>query len=155
MDAVIKAAFIYLFLLVVFRLAGRRSLSEMTTFDLLLLLIVSETTQQAMVGDDHSVTRAVVLIVTFVMIDVGLSLLKQRSDTLEKFMEGTPVVLVENGRPIKRTMDKERVGEEDILEVARVTRGVMSLDQIKFAVLERSGKISIITAKRVNTGETS
>jgi hypothetical protein len=102
MDAVLRVALIYGFLLLVFRLAGRRSLSEATTFDLLMLLIISETTQQAMVDDDHSVTQACILILTLVGLDLGLSLLKDRSKRLEKLLDDVPGAARERRADVSR-----------------------------------------------------
>ena len=144
MDAVLRAAAIYAFLLVLFRIAGKRSLSESTTFDLVLLLIVGEATQQALLGNDFSITNALLVILTLVGLDIGMSLWKQRSPQLEKWVEGVPLVIVENGQPLKDRMDKARVDESDILEAARTLQGLERMDQIKYAVLERSGGISII-----------
>jgi uncharacterized membrane protein YcaP (DUF421 family) len=144
MESVVRGLITYLFLLVVFRVAGKRTLSETTNFDLVLLLIISETTQQAMVNDDHSMTNGAILILTLVAVDIGLSLLKQSSPAAEKWLDGTPLVIVKDGRPLKDRMDQERVDEEDVLEAAREQEGLESLDQIKFAVLERSGRISVV-----------
>lgn len=144
MDAVLRAAAIYAFLLVLFRIAGKRSLSESTTFDLVLLLIVGEATQQALLGNDFSITNALLVILTLVGLNIGMSLWKQRSPQLEKWVEGVPLVIVENGQPLKDRMDKARVDESDILEAARTLQGLERMDQIKYAVLERSGGISII-----------
>jgi hypothetical protein len=109
MDTIIRAAAIYAFLFIVFRISGKRSLSDITTFDFVLLLIIAETTQQALIGDDFSIITAVVLISTLFVIEISLTLLKQRSPSLDKFLEGEPVVLVENGRPLKERMDLERI----------------------------------------------
>lgn len=144
MDAVLRAAAIYAFLLVLFRIAGKRSLSESTTFDLVLLLIVGEATQQALLGNDFSITNALLVILTLVGLNIGMSLWKQRSPQLEKWVEGVPLVIVENGQPLKDRMDKARVDESDILEAARTLQGLERMDQIKYAVLERTGGISII-----------
>lgn len=144
METVLRAAAIYLFLLIVFRVAGNRSLAQITTFDFVLLLIVSEATQQGLLGNDFSVTNALLTIVTLVGIDIGLSLWKQRSPRMEKLIEGVPLIIVEDGRLLKDRMDKERVDADDILTAAREIHGLERLDQIKFAVLERSGGISII-----------
>lgn len=144
MEGAIRVIAMYLMLLVVFRLAGKRTLSDATTFDLLLLLIISETTQGALVRDDHSFTHAAVMILTFIAANVGMSAWKQRSRAVARVLEGEPVLLVDRGRPLRRAMDKERVDEDDILEAARETRGLERLDQIKYAVLERTGRISII-----------
>jgi uncharacterized membrane protein YcaP (DUF421 family) len=148
MDSVLRVVVMYLFLLVVFRLAGNRTLGEATTFDLMLLLIISETTQQAMVDDDHSMTHAFLLILTFVTLNVGMSLLKQRSKAADLVIEGAPVILVEHGTLLKDRMEKVRVDEEDILEAARENLGIAHMDQIDYAVLERTGRIAIIPRGR-------
>jgi len=142
--SVLRAAAVYGFLLVLVRISGRRTLASMTTFDFILVLIISEATQNAMLGDDMSMTNGFLVITTLVVIDIGLSLWKQRSPRLEKWIEGVPTVLVENGRPLKDRMDKARVDASDIMQAARELQGVDRMDQIKFAVLERSGIITII-----------
>ena len=148
MDSVIRGAAVYLFCLLIFRIAGKRSLAEVTTFDLVLLLIISETTQEAMVNNDHSVTHAVLLIITLVGLDVLLSLIKQRWAKFEKVLEDVPLIILENGLPIKERLDKSRVDETDILEAARKLQGLERLEQIKYAVLERDGEISIIPREK-------
>lgn len=144
MDAILRAAAIYIVLLIMFRIAGRRTLSEMTAFDFVLLLIIGESTQQALLGEDFSLTNAFIVIVTLLTLDVGISLWKQRSPRANRLIEGVPTVLVENGRPLTALMDKARVREDEILEAARRLQGLERMDQIKFAVLEVSGGISII-----------
>lgn len=144
MEAIIRAVAMYLFLLVVFRVTGRRTLGESTTFDLLLLLVISETTQQAMVGEDHSMTYAFLLIITFLAVNVLLSVVKQYSHRVERVLEDVPLIIVEHGRPLKDRMDRARVDEADVLEAAREVSGVERLDQIKYAVLETNGGITII-----------
>jgi uncharacterized membrane protein YcaP (DUF421 family) len=144
MESVIRGAITYLFLMLVFRIAGKRTLSETSTFDLVLVLIISETTQQAMVDGDHSMTNGALLILTLIGCDILLSLLKQWIPPLETALEGTPVILLREGKPLKDRMNRERVDEEEILEAARQQRGLERLDQVKYAVLERGGKINII-----------
>ena len=144
MDLVIRGVAVYLFLLLVFRVSGKRSLRNATTFDFVLLLIVAETTQQALVGDDASVTGAFLLIVVLVGTDILLSLVKRWSPRIDRLLEGQPLVIVRNGVPLRKRMHIERVDEEDVLSAARETRGLDSIDQIKRAVLERNGAISVI-----------
>jgi len=144
MEPLLRVGAVYLFLLLVFRISGKRTLAETTPFDLLMILVISETTQQAMVDEDHSITHAFLLITTFVSIDIGLSLIKQRSKRVARLLEDVPLVIVEHGRLLKDRMDRSRVDEEDVLEAARELRGLERLEQIKYAVLERNGKISII-----------
>jgi uncharacterized membrane protein YcaP (DUF421 family) len=144
MDSVLRAAAIYLVLLVIFRISGKRSLAQITTFDFILLLIVGEATQQALLGENFSLTNAFVVIVTLVGFDIGLSLLKPHVPGLERWLDGLPLVIVEDGKPLKERMDKARVDESDVLTAARELQGLERMDQIKYAVLERSGGISII-----------
>jgi uncharacterized membrane protein YcaP (DUF421 family) len=144
MESVLRAAAIYIVLLIVFRIAGRRTLSEMTSFDFVLLLIIGESTQQALLGEDFSLTNALIVIVTLLTLDIAISIWKQRSSGAERFIEGVPTVLVDNGKPLKHLMDKARVRDDEILEAARQTQGLERMDQIKYAVLEVSGGISII-----------
>jgi uncharacterized membrane protein YcaP (DUF421 family) len=108
------------------------------------LLIVAETTQQALTGQDYSITNSFLLIVTLIGLDIGLSLVKQRSKKVEQWLDNVPLVIVENGKPFKERMDKARIDEEDILNAARMHQGLERMDQIKYAALERSGGISII-----------
>jgi uncharacterized membrane protein YcaP (DUF421 family) len=135
---------VYFFLLLVFRVAGRRTLSEMTTFDLVLLLILSETTQGALVADDHSLTNAALLVITLVGTNIILSVLKLNFPGLEKWLDGRPFVIVENGRCLKDRMTRARVDEGDVMEAAREKHGLEKMEQIKFAILERGGVITII-----------
>ena len=144
MDSIFRAAAVYVFVWLVLRVAGKRTLTEATTFDLVLLLIISETTQQAMIDSDHSVTNAFLLIVTLVGIDVMTSIWKQRSRTVAKVMDGVPLIILEDGRLLEDRARQVRVEEADVLLAARQAHGLERLDQIKYAVLERSGGISII-----------
>ena len=144
MDSVIRAAVVYFMLLVVFRLAGNRSIGQITAFDFVLLLIISESIQQAMITSDFSLTNAFLIIVTLVGLDIMMSLWKQRSKRLERILDGVPVLLIENGKLNKHIMNKERVDEGDILAAAREKIGIERIDQIKHAVVEANGAISII-----------
>jgi uncharacterized membrane protein YcaP (DUF421 family) len=146
MESVIRGVIVYVFLLLVFRISGKRTLSEATAFDLVLLLIISETTQQAMVNNDHSMTNGALLILTLIGTDIFLSVAKQRLPVLDPFLDGSAVILVRDGKPIEERMNRERVDLNDILEAARLQRGLENLNQIKLAVLERGGDISIVPA---------
>jgi uncharacterized membrane protein YcaP (DUF421 family) len=144
MESVVRVVAMYLFLMLVFRLSGKQTLGEATTFDLLMLLVISETTQQAMVDDDHSMTNAFLLVLTFVAMNIGLSLWKQRSRSVDKMIDDVPLLIMTDGKPMQDRMDKERVDVTEILEAARRAHGLERLEQIKYAVLERNGKISVV-----------
>lgn len=148
MDSVLRATAIYLALLVLFKIAGRRSLAEITTFDFVLLMIIGEATQQALLGDDFSLTNALMVIVTLIAIDVGLSLLKQRSQWVSQLIDGGPTIIVEDGRILQGRLRHARLIEADIMEAARSSQGIETLEQIKFAIIERNGKISVIAKEQ-------
>src|SRR5690606_39636474 len=147
MDSVIRGVAVYAVLLVVMRLAGRRTLSELTPFDFVLLLIIAETTQQALLGDDFSIVNSVVLIVTLCAIDILLSYAKQASPRVERVLDGVATVLISRGEPDQRALRRARVNLDDVMDAAREQHGLERLDQVKFAVLEVGGNISIIPAE--------
>ncbi len=147
-NPVVRGVVIYLFLLLVFRISGKRSLSQTTTFEFVLLLVVGEATQQALLGDDFSVTNALLLIITLMGINRLMSWLKERSSRFEDVMESMPLILVDNGTLLTDRMKKVRVDEKDILEAARILYGLEQVEQIKYAVLERNGVVSIIPQEK-------
>ena len=144
METVVRALCTYFFLLVVLRIGGRRTLGEMSAFELVILLIISETTQQAMVDSDPSMTNAAIAIVTLVSASLGMSLLKQRWPGVQTVAEGRPVMLIENGELKDEALKEARIGVDEILVAARSSQGLERLSQIKHAVLEAGGGISII-----------
>jgi uncharacterized membrane protein YcaP (DUF421 family) len=144
MTTVFRTAAVYVLLLVTFRLLGRRSLAQITMFDFALLLIISETTQQAMTADDGSITGCMLCVLTLVVLDLALSLLKGRFPRFARQVEGLPLVVVEDGVPLRERMRAARIDEDDVLTAARASQGVGRMDQIQYAVLERSGGISVI-----------
>lgn len=144
MEAILRAIAIYLFLMILFRISGRRSLGDITTFDFVLLLIISEATQQAMLGENFSLTNGFLVILALVAFDIAMSLLMRRFPSLSAWVQGKPLIIVDDGRPLRDLMRKARVEEDDILTAARITQGLERMDQIKYAVLERSGGISIV-----------
>ncbi|HSC82387.1 MAG TPA: YetF domain-containing protein [Pseudomonas sp.] len=145
MDSVLRAAAIYLALMVLFKIAGRRSLSDLTSFDLVLLMIIGEATQQALLGEDFSWINAVLVIATLIALDVGFSLAKLGSTRLARVLEGNTTLVVEHGRFLPQRMRHARLTEEDVMESARSSQGLEQVSQIKYAMVERKGKISIIT----------
>lgn len=148
MESVIRAGAVYFIMLVIFRLAGNRSIAQLTAFDFVLLLIVSEAIQQAMITSDSSLTNAFLLVLTLVGLDIMMSLWKQRSPRVEKILDGVPVLIMENGKLHHDRMKRERVDEGDILASARERHGVERLDQVKHALVEATGGISVIPQKR-------
>jgi uncharacterized membrane protein YcaP (DUF421 family) len=144
MDSIISGLAIYVFLLVLFRFTGNRSLAQITTFDAVLILIIAEAVQEAMIGDDRSMTNAGLLIVTLLGFDVLLSFVSVRSRTFEKVVNDLPTLLIDDGVLLRERMMSVRVSEDDIMENARAHFGVENVDQVKYAVLERNGSITVI-----------
>lgn len=144
MDAVLRAVAMYAILMLLFRVTGKRTLAQITTFDFVLLLVIGEATQQALLGNDFSITVAVLVIATLLVVDVGFDYLSQIFPRLTPILEDVPLVLVNEGQVIDRHLKKSRISSEDILEAAREKQGLERMDQIKYAVLERTGSISII-----------
>ncbi|HEX6983624.1 MAG TPA: YetF domain-containing protein [Balneolaceae bacterium] len=143
MELILRAFFIYLFILLIFRMAGKRTLSQLTTFDFILLLVVGEATQQALLNDG-SITEALLLIGTLVTLDVIFAFFSERWPLFDKIANGVPLIILKNGNPLIERMEKENIEMGDILEAARKKQGLESIEQIKYAVLEKDGKISII-----------
>jgi uncharacterized membrane protein YcaP (DUF421 family) len=141
---VVRAVGMYVFILVLFRVMGKRTLAEVTAFDFIVLLIMSETTQQAMTGNDFSVTNGAILVLTLVMLQRFSDWVAKRSQRADNVLNDLPVVIVEDGRPVDEWMRRNGLSEEEVLEEARQSQGIGSMDEIKYAVLERNGGISVI-----------
>lgn len=147
MDSIVRAAVVYIFLLLVFRVSGKRTIAQITTFDLVLTLVISEAVQQAMITNDYSVANAMLLVITLVGLDILISVLKEHSPAVSKFVDGTPLVIIEDGRLHRDRMARARIDEDDVLSAARELQGLERLEQIKYAVVEVSGGISIVPWK--------
>lgn len=148
MESVLRGAAVYVIVLVFVRLSGRRTLAELTPFDFVLLLIIAETTQQALLGDDFSITNAAVLIVTLFLIDIVLSRFKSGFPVLGKALDGVPTVLVRDGKIDRHALRRSRVTEEEIMVAARHQQGLENIGEVKHAVLETDAGISIIPRRK-------
>jgi uncharacterized membrane protein YcaP (DUF421 family) len=146
MEPVLRALGCYLLLLIVVRLSGKRGLAQVTIFDFILLLLISQTVGQALIGDDSSLTTAAVITVTLVVVNRGNDAAAHRWADMSHVLEDAPLVLIENGEVHDDRMAHMKIRLDDVLETARLNEGVERLEQIKHAILERSGAISIIPA---------
>jgi uncharacterized membrane protein YcaP (DUF421 family) len=144
MESFMRGASVYFVLLILFRLAGRRTLAQLTNFDFVLLLIIGEAVQNGLLGNDFSLTNAFLTVLTLISLDIVFSLFKQYVPTLEKIADGVPFIIVDHGKMLEDRMNRSRVDAGDVLEAAREKMGLERMDQIKYAVLEKSGEISII-----------
>jgi uncharacterized membrane protein YcaP (DUF421 family) len=141
---VLHTGAIYLLLLLIFRVSGRRTLAETSSFDLVLLLIIGETTQQAMVGADDSVPGAAIAILSLVSLDMGITYLKKIFPPFDRLIEGYPILLIHEGERRPLAMKANGMDDEDIKEAARLSHGLGDVKEIRQATLERDGKISIV-----------
>ena len=144
MDVVLRAAVIYVFLFVLMRLIGRRELSQLQPFDVLLLVVLGDLITQGALQSDMSLTGAGLAAGTFALMTVGTSFLAYRFRRLRPVLEGEPLVIVTDGKVVEQNLSRERLTIEDIQEEARAN-GIGSLNDVRWAVLETTGRISFIS----------
>jgi uncharacterized membrane protein YcaP (DUF421 family) len=147
MNTAIRAIAIYFALMLILRSSGKRTLAQITVFDFVLILMLGDATQQALLGDDYSITTGVLAIACLVALDMTLAYIKPRLPRLDRIIDGMPLVIVEDGKPLRDRMTQCRVDDDDVMAAAREKQGLERMDQIKYAVLERSGGISIIPVR--------
>jgi uncharacterized membrane protein YcaP (DUF421 family) len=143
MDIVLRAYVLYVFVVFVMRVIGRRELSSMTPFDLVLLIILGDAIQQGLTQDDYSVTGAILAVATMATMQVFTSYLSFRSRTARKILEGEPIVVVERGQLVEHNLVRERMTADEIAEEMRQQQ-ISSLDQVEWGILEANGSISFI-----------
>src|ERR671930_569773 len=119
MDIVLRAVFLYAFVVFVMRVIGRRELSSMTPFDLVLLIILGDAIQQGLTQDDYSVTGAILAVATIATLQVFTSYLSFKSRRARRVLEGDPLVLVERGQIVQHNLQRERMSEDDVAEEMR------------------------------------
>jgi uncharacterized membrane protein YcaP (DUF421 family) len=143
MDIALRGIVIYGFIYLLTRVIGRRELSSLEPFDLILLIILGDTVQQGLTQDDYSITGAVIAVGAIAAMQVLTSWLSWKFKPLRPVLEGEPIVIVEDGKPIEANLKRERLAVEEVLAEARQNQ-IESLDKIQWAVLETSGNISFI-----------
>ena len=144
MDIVIRATVAYLFILFLMRVINRRELSSMEPSDVILLVVIGDLVQNGVTQSDYSVTGIVLAAGTIGTLATLTAYVTFKSSRIRNVVEGEPVILVEDGKPIERNMKNERLRLEEVMEQARLQQGVEQLDDVKWAVLETSGSISIV-----------
>ena len=144
MDLVLRAIFLYFFVFAITRVIGRRELSQLAPFDIILLIVAGDAIQQGLTQDDYSLTGAVLVVGTFAILQLITSYSSFRIERLRPLLEGEPIVIIQNGEILDRNLKRERLTKEEVAEEARQQQ-ISSLDQVEWAVLENSGKISVLT----------
>jgi uncharacterized membrane protein YcaP (DUF421 family) len=142
-DLVARTVVIFFFILIVTRAVGRRELSSLEPFDLILLVVIGDLVQQGVTQSDYSMTGAIVVVSTIALLTVAMSYLSFRFRGLRPVLEGEPLVLLEDGRPIERNLRRERITVEELAAAAREQQ-IGSLEAVHLAVLETSGHISFL-----------
>jgi uncharacterized membrane protein YcaP (DUF421 family) len=143
MDIVLRTIVVFAVLLVLTRVIGRRELSSLQPFDLILLIILGDAVQQGLTQDDYSLTGAFLVIFTFAVLQVAVSWIGYKFPRARPVLEGEPIIVVQDGKLIERNLRRERLTEDEIAEEARCN-GIAHLAQVRWAVLETNGKISFI-----------
>jgi uncharacterized membrane protein YcaP (DUF421 family) len=144
MDLVLRAAFVFFLILVVTRAVGRRELSSMEPFDLILLVVIGDLVQQGVTQSDYSLTGATTVIATLAVLTVVTAYLSFRVRALRPILEGNPVVLVADGEILDRNLRRQRLTREELRAEAR-QQGIGSMSDVRFAILETNGKISFLS----------
>ncbi len=146
MDIVIRIAFIFFFLMIALRLMGKRELSKMSAFELVMLMLIPELFQQAAVKDDDAMTTAVIATCTLLTLVLATSIASHLSKKVHEVVSGTPTVLVKDGEYLIQNMNKERIAPDELLAEMQKA-GYERLEQLRWAILEDDGKIALIPAE--------
>jgi uncharacterized membrane protein YcaP (DUF421 family) len=143
MDIVLRAVVVYVFVLILTRVVGRRELSTLEPFDLILLVMIGDLVQQGVTQNDFSVTGSFLAVGTIGVLTVLFSYLPWRFQVLRPVLEGVPAILMQNGDVVEKNLKRHRLTQEEIAAAARV-QNIGSLSQVRWAVLETNGQISFI-----------
>jgi uncharacterized membrane protein YcaP (DUF421 family) len=142
-DLTLRAVALFCFVYLLMRIIGRRELSSLEPFDLILLIVIGDAIQQGLTQDDYSVTGALIVVGTFGVLQIFVSFLSYKFPRLRPALDGEPIVVVQDGAPIERNLKRERLTVQEIMVEARQQQ-IASMDGIAWAVLETNGKISFI-----------
>jgi uncharacterized membrane protein YcaP (DUF421 family) len=138
---------VYLFILLMFRLLGKRQVAQMTPFDLVVLMMLSNVMQNAMIGNDNSLTGGLVGGASLLLVNWALTRVSASNRFLQRKIEGDPALLVHHGHVIEGALRREGLSREDLLANLR-TQGVFNIEDVRAAVLENSGRLSVLKAEK-------
>ena len=140
---VLRACAIYLLVMVLVRVSGKRAVGQFTPFDLVLLILIGNAVQNGINGGDDSLTGAAIMATTLIALNYGIAFVTSRNRKVEKFVEGVPVVLARNGKLFDHVLRRELVSREDFREALRMN-GVEDVSEVELALLETNGSISVV-----------
>ena len=144
MDVVLRASVAFLFVLLLTRVVGRRELSSLQPFDLILLVMIGDLVQQGVTQNDYSVTGMLLAGTTIALLTIAISFTSYKLPSIRPVLDGEPVIVVEDGSPIERNLARNRITLEELQAAARL-EGIASIEEVRWAVLETSGQISFVT----------
>jgi uncharacterized membrane protein YcaP (DUF421 family) len=142
-EIVLRTAIVYLFLVVVLRLSGKREVGQLSILELIVILIISDAVQNSMVGENTTVWGGLVAVLTLLALDKGIGLVTNRSRRARRALEGEPRLLVRDGRLLERALQEEKVDAEAVRAAVR-HQGLARIEDVRLAVLETDGSISVI-----------
>ena len=140
---VLRACAIYVLVMVLVRVSGKRAVGQFTPFDLVLLILIGNAVQNGINGGDDSLTGAAIMATTLIALNYGVAFMTSRNRKVEKFVEGVPVVLARNGKLFDHVLRRELVSREDFREALRMN-GVEDVSEVELALLETNGSISVV-----------
>ena len=142
-EIVLRTAIVYLFLVLILRVTGKREVGQMSILELIVILVISDAVQNSMVGENTTIWGGIVAVITLLVMDRGIKTLVGRSSHARHFVVGEPRLLVRDGRLLEKALREEGIDAEDVRAAARA-HGVARVDDVRLAVLETDGTISII-----------
>ena len=142
-EHIVRGVLVYVFLFVLLRLVGKKHVGELAPFDLLVLLILSETVQNSLVGDDTSLIGGLISAATLLILAYGISILTFSSKRLERAIEGTPKILIRHGHRRAAELQRQRITKAELLEALR-NHGCANITDVRVAILENDGTITVI-----------
>jgi len=148
-EKVVRSVVVYGFLLIAFRLSGKRQLGQMTPFDLVVLLIISNVVQNAVIGNDNSLGGGLIGATTILLVNGAVAYVGFRFPRADRVLEHSPTLLVRNGRIIRANLRREALTRRDLRGALR-HHGIISLREIRYAFLEEDGHVSVVTRRSTN-----
>jgi len=146
-EKLVRSVVVYLFLLVAFRLCGKRQLGQLSAFDLVVLLIISNVVQNAVIGNDNSLGGGLIGATAILLLNLVVAYVTFRFRRADRVVEHSPTLLVRHGRVLRDNLRRERLGPRDLRAALR-HHGVVSIRDIRYAFLEEDGHVSVITGRR-------
>lgn len=144
LEIVGRSVVVYLFIVIAIRIAGKKELAQLSVIDLVFILLISNSVQNAMVGPDNSLLGGIIAAASLFLVNIILKFISYRFKKASKFIEGEPLILIQNGELIKNNLNKVRITLEEIKESVR-EHGIEKIEDVNLAILEIDGNISIIS----------